>query len=217
MAATPGKKYLPQVGVDSSIRVEVYRKLGWEEVEVRLESLLPLLMDNPLHTMGVTQKAGQKVPTREQETEQSVYKTDNGQLYFPTDGAFKAMLTAAKTASKIKGKSVSTLLQERAFFSPQKMLLENEKGEPVKTWEVASHRIVLGAASGAKMKHRALVPYWQATILVQYHPVDIDLDVVLTELRKGGLTVGLGAYRIRTAKGNPGHFGMFHVKDVKQP
>lgn len=214
MATKLTKKYIPQVGIDYKDRVQAYRALGWEEAELRLESLLPLLMDNPLYTMGETEKAGQKTPTPEEQASKAVYKTETGQLYFPTDGVFKSLLTAAKTAPLIKRKSVSTLIQERVYLSPFQMLLEDADGNPVTEWEVAGHRIVVTA--GAKMKYRALVPYWQATIRMQYHPVDLDIDtVLLPELNKAGLTIGIGAYRIKTARGNPGHYGMFHVKEVK--
>lgn len=190
---------------------QAFRNYGWKDMRVFLHSLCPLLMDNPEIKMGQgVETAGQRKLTKEEEAEMAVYKNANDQLYFPTDGVYKATLEAAKSAARIKNRGVNTIMQAATWFSPPLMLLEHKDGSPVQTWGIDTRRVV-NKAKGAVLGSRPLVPEWYASIIVQYSDTIDPVNVILREIARGGLTVGIGAYRIKTAEGKRGIFGAYEV------
>jgi hypothetical protein len=175
-----------------------------ELIEIEIQSIKPVLMNNPAGMQAPSDKLGRKnIPTAEVEAERSVYRSATGQLFLPSE-AFRGCLVSAAKGRRI-GKTAATSVIKGAVFAADEQTLLILNGEPVKEYEIDTRRAVV--QRNGVTRSRAKVPEWAATVRFEVDTDFIPEKQVRELLEIGGRTVGVGDYRPEKS----GPFGRFKV------
>lgn len=175
-----------------------------EIVEIEVESIRPVLMNNPAGMRAPSDKLGKKnIPTAEVEAEAAVYRNAVGHLYLPSE-AFRSCLVGAAKGRRL-GKTAATTIVKGSVFAADEQTVLMWDDEPVKDYEIDTRRAVV--QRNGVTRSRAKVPQWRATVRFEVDTDFISDKQVRELLEIGGRTVGVGDYRPERS----GPFGRFTV------
>lgn len=162
----------------------------------------PLLMNNPA-TMEEAQKTKQqggiksdKITSAAELAKRAAYIMSDGQLWFPA-GAFCRCLRDAAVDGKAHGtrRSCKTLLTSAMYNVEEQCLLIDEKGKPIKKWDIDQRSAVNKTNNTRILSTRAIVRKWCTKFVVETDTEIAPTNIITYFLRLGGRTVGVGNMR----------------------
>ena len=161
-------------------------------IAVRIGGLAPYLM----HAFGEDPSKGS---TPEQAAERAAYRNKDGNLYLPGNAVAFA-LRKVLTQRGVQNGTVYVSPYEIEFLKPG-------TSEPIREYNVDSRYVVLPRSRERVMRHRPILPEWEAEFVIRVNPTKVSLDLLREALDEMGEDNGLGDYR--PEKG--GQFGTFRV------
>lgn len=180
-------------------------------IEFLIKGVSPLLVHSPQSMAGMNTPSvgkGKKVPSPEEQAEQSAYRNAEGQFVFPVIGPRNALLKAAKRY-KVKGKRAS-LFEDVAHIQPEEdyAVILNGNGKPAKEYVVDTRRAVV--QRNGVLRSRAKFEVWSLRFALIYDAELTNPEVLRQVLEDAGNRIGIGDYRPACW----GWFGRFTVAEV---
>lgn len=191
-----------EVSASSVMRLEI--------VTFKIIGLTPLLQNNPVNFIGVTEGSGlggKKKYDDAEEAKLRLYVASDGAYYHPCAAFIKAMLGAA-TGKKF-GKVFATSVIKRGVFlvDPIARILD-ENGKPAKKYGIDKRPAVVGTARVPRV--RPFWMPWRMQIAIEIDAAILSRDQVLEVMNLSGKQFGVGD--LRNECGGMGEFGVYRVE-----
>lgn len=196
----------------TGIQIPVWRVVG-EKPGLLLNNAAPMLVKQE---EGIKTKP---VYDDEEEARKRLYLNERGEFVFLTAG-FRAGILRAAVRRKIGKSPAREVLAGCVFPVEEEFIILDEKGEPVRKYEIDKRRVVNPTNKAAVLRCRPKFYPWACLLPME---VDMDfiqnLDMITEMLNVAGRTVGIGDFRPDTTKGKSGigRFGRYRAELVKRP
>ena len=182
---------------------------GLEIMTFRLKGITPLLQNNPMTQIGVSDGvvSRRKKYDDTEEAEKRLYVMDDGSFGHPTVAAKQAAICGGK-GHKIKGAmTASGVLRQNVFVivGDELSMIENSKGKPLSNY--THHKCTVVVQKARIMRVRPQFDDWYMSVSMEVDTEQVDRNFVEQFLRIAGRKVGIGDYR--PEKG--GSYGRFEV------
>lgn len=170
------------------------------------------LLQNRFFEAQETAKATRAVHIKDSdprtEAERAAYRDPDGVLYLP-GAAIARLLRESGSAHKQRGsrKSLKFIVPSAVLIADDIIPLANEKGEPLRDFEVDGRPVTIPATKGRIMRYRPRLNAWCATFVVEVDDDSLSVETVHQLLTEGGSKIGVGDFR--PERGGP--FGRFRV------
>lgn len=183
------------------------------KIDVTIKGLSPLLMNNPqaMYAPRPPRKVGATEDPKKA-AEKTTYRTKDNVLYIPYEAIQGTMIVSSKWLKSTKP-PMRNLIAAVLNIQPEQIPVLSLEGEPLKTIEVDGRRVVIQPGK-AIIKHRAMIPEWQAAFSITYNPEFLPFagasqDIWHDCLERAGLFVGILDFR-------PQHLGKFGRFEISQ-
>ena len=178
-------------------------------ISFQIVGVYALLMNNPASMQGGNDKGAKakKIPTPEEEAKTKVYRLDDGQLYFPSEGFRRGIIKRACAGRKI-GKFYATSVVPGALFllNDRSPLVDPETGVLITEYAIDTRRAVIQKAG--IMRSRPRIEHWSTTVNYEIDPDFLDEATVLDLQNIAGKIAGIGDYRPEKT----GPFGRYYAE-----
>jgi hypothetical protein len=170
-----------------------------------------LLMHNPKSMLDIQPATTKRTEKHEydKEAEKSAYKTSKGELYIPAQAIFSSILNGG-SFKKVGRYPVRTVLAGNMRIEPSEVLILDEKGKPMKSYEVDLRTVVIqtGKKRNRIVRARPIINNWKAKFRIIYNEQFIGDPAIIEDcLKDAGSRVGLLEYRPQTS----GSYGTFEI------
>jgi hypothetical protein len=199
MAKTTGKSDDGKLDVPATMKPEI--------MVFTIVGISPLLQNNPENFIGVKEQdlAAKKDYDDKEEARQRLYLDADGNHCHPAQAFPKAMVAAV--AGKKFGKTFATTAIKGAVFITEPFVaIEDEDGNPAKTYSISRLPVVVGKAR--VLRCRPCWNKWRIRLPLEIDTAILQRAQVLEALSLSGRIKGIGDYR--PEKG--GGFGRFSVE-----
>lgn len=177
-----------------------------KKYDIKIKGTSPLLQNRFAgeETIGKTKKKTET--TKENNVEDTIYKTPKGKIYQPAECIKQALIEAGKAFKKGRANR-SKVFASFVIVEPEAIIHKNQK------WETDRRPVVIPSTRGRVMRNRARLNEWelkfQATSLDDN---EIDEQLLHDALDYAGHYIGIGDYRPQ----KKGMYGRFIVSEIKE-
>lgn len=176
--------------------------------EVKIEGVTPLLQNRFAGGEPDTSVKKKAQTSKENEVEDTLYKTPKGEVYQPSECIRQAVIEAGKAFKKGKS-NLSKTFGAFVMITPEAILHEDQK------WKTDRRAVVIPSTRGKVMRNRARFDKWALKFNVTILDSDeIDKKTLHDALDYAGHYIGIGDYRPQK-KGMFGRFIVASIKEVK--
>jgi hypothetical protein len=176
-----------------------------------ISGVTPLLQhrfNEPEEAGAKTRKIHVKDEDPRDAAEKAAYRDGDGSLCMP-GAAVSRLLREAGGAHKQRGsrKSLKYVIPAATLVLEDMIVLRDDEGAPLTSFEVDSRPVVIPATKGRVMRHRPRLNKWAMEFTIEVDEDMIDASTIHQLISEGGAKIGLGDYR--PERGGP--FGRFQV------
>lgn len=196
----------------------VIRRLGTATLLVPIIGTSPLIVHNwsekAKRQMLDAQQGGKKLKEKrdpEADYEAAFYRLKDGRPGFPVLG-FKAATTEA---TRHYDKAVSKVgMMQSLFFKGEYSPSAGKSLAPIEGDPIMREDVVTVGISGRDLRYRPEFVEWSTMLEIVYIKTAVSVESVLSLVDAGGLTVGVGEWRIQK-KGDYGTYMVDPSRDVQ--
>jgi len=179
-----------------------------QRYEVKIEGVTPLLQNRFAGGEADTSVKKKASTTKENDVEDTLYKTPEGEIYQPSECIRQSIIEAGKAFKKGKS-NLSKTFGAFVMISPEAIIHENQK------WKVDRRAVVIPSTKGKVMRNRARFDKWSLKFEVTILDKDeVNKKTIHDAIEYAGHYIGIGDYRPQK-KGMYGRFIVTSIKEVE--